>query len=269
MRRCIEINDPDDPRIATYRNIRERDLVGRQELFVAEGKVVLNVLLGARRFQTESVLVSENRLAGMRQTLQHLPPGTPLYIASRSVMDRIVGFPIHRGILGIGRRREPESLADLLASAPRQSNIIILSGIANHDNVGSIFRNAAALGADAVILDGLCCDPLYRKAIRVSVGAVLKVPFVRSGTVQEIMARVSNAGYRMLAFTPGAARDLVDLRPHDRNALVFGSEGHGLSPNLIEAMEAVRIAMAPGFDSLNVAAASAIALHHLRHPAME
>jgi tRNA G18 (ribose-2'-O)-methylase SpoU len=259
----IRINDPDDPRIASYRNIREKDLSGREGLFVAEGKVVLNVLFAARRFATESVLLLENRVTGMRETLAAMPEGTPVYVASQAVIDRIAGFHLHRGVLAIGRRRAGESLSGLLATLPDKALVVALVGISNHDNVGAIFRNAAAFGADAVVLDETSCDPLYRKAIRVSVGAALKVPFVRGGSADEMMATLEGAEFPVCALSPAGKTDIADLAPAARTALVLGSEGEGLPAGLLSKLRTVRIGMAPGFDSLNVAAASAVALHHL------
>ena len=173
----VRIDDPADPRVAPYLAIRERDLAGRHGRFIAEGKVVLNVLFSARRFEAESLLVLENRLAGLAETLNHAPQAMPVYVASSTVMDAIAGFHIHRGVLAVGRKREPDRASTILDALPEQALVVVLVGISNHDNMGAIFRNAAAFGADAVLLDTTSCDPLYRKAIRVSVGAALKVPF--------------------------------------------------------------------------------------------
>jgi tRNA G18 (ribose-2'-O)-methylase SpoU len=259
----IRIDDPDDPRIASYRNIREKDLSGREGLFIAEGKVVLNVLFGARRFAVESVLLLENRVAGMQETLATIPEGTPVYVASQTVIDWIAGFHLHRGVLALGRRRVSESLSGLLATLPEKALVVALVGISNHDNVGAIFRNAAAFGADAVILDETSCDPLYRKAIRVSVGAALKVPFVQSCDADAMVTALDGAGFSVLALSPAGKAEIADLAPAARTALVLGSEGEGLPAGLLSKLGTVRIGMAPGFDSLNVAAASAVALHHL------
>ncbi len=258
----IRIDDPEDPRIAAYRDIRERDLVGRQGLFVAEGKVVLNVLFSARRFETESVLLLENRLAGMAGTLALAPEGTPLYVANANVLDRIAGFHMHRGVLAIGRRRKPPAIDALLDQVPADALVLALIGIANHDNMGAIFRNAAAFGADAVLIDPTCCDPLYRKAIRVSVGAVLKVPFATAADLQNLMQTLAARDFTAIALSPAGAREIGEYRTSGRVALFLGAEGPGLPHGVLAALETVRISMAEGFDSLNVAAASAIALHH-------
>src|SRR5690606_21812998 len=173
-RTLIRIDDREDPRIAAYRDIRERDLVGRSGRFVAEGKVVLNVLFSTARFSAESVLLRENRVPGLAALVARIPPEVPVYVASGAVMDAIAGFPMHRGVLAIGLRGAEEDASTLLARLPERALVVGLAGISDHDNMGAIFRNAAAFGADAVLMDETSCDPLYRKAIRVSVGAALK-----------------------------------------------------------------------------------------------
>ena len=259
----IRIDTPDDGRIAAYRDIRERDLVGRQGRFIAEGTVVLDVLLGAARFEAESALVLENRLEGIGPTLAKGPRNLPVYVASRAVMDAIAGFPIHRGVLAVGLRRMEDDLQSFVSSLPQRATILVAVGIANHDNMGAIFRNAAAFGADAVIIDTESCDPLYRKSIRVSVGAALKVPYVGGGAVEDIVATLGREGFRQLALSPSGTTSVRDVTRSDRTALYLGTEGEGLPLPLLSTLETVRIPMAAGFDSLNVAVASAIALHEL------
>lgn len=261
---AIRIDDPADPRIAAYRDVRERDLVGRQGLFIAEGKVVLNVLFSAGRFEPLSVLVLENRLAGLAETLEVAPAEMPVYVASRAVMDAIAGYPVHRGILGLGRRRVIEAPEALLANLPPRALVLVLVGISNHDNVGAIFRNAAGLGADAMFLGASCCDPLYRKAIRVSVGAVLKTPYAVFESLDRFVGALAAHDFEAMALSPSGREDIAGVTRPDRLALFLGTEGEGLPAALMARMRTVRIAMAPGFDSLNVAATSAIALHHLR-----
>lgn len=263
----IRIDDPADPRVAAYMDIRERDLAGRQGRFVAEGKVVLNVLFSARRFEVESVLLLENRLAGMADTLRLAPAGLPVYVASNEVLDRIAGFHMHRGVLAIGRKRSAESVETVLAALPRQTLVVVLVGISNHDNMGSIFRNAAAFGADAVLLDETCCDPLYRKAIRVSVGAALKVPFATPSGAPTLVETLAAHGFDQFALSPKGAIDCREVARPERLALYFGTEGDGLPDALLARLKTVRISMAEGFDSLNVAAASAITLHQFSHRA--
>jgi tRNA G18 (ribose-2'-O)-methylase SpoU len=260
----IRIDDPADPRIAPYVAIRERDLAGRQGRFIAEGKVVLSVLFAAGRFPVESVLVLEKRLAGLADTLRNAPASMPVYVASQAVMDAIAGFHIHRGILAIGRKRADDTPAEIVTSLPRQALVVVLVGLSNHDNVGAIFRNAAAFGADAVLLDQTCCDPLYRKAIRVSVGAALKVPFAVAPDSTSIVGLLGDAGFRQIALSPAGITDLRDAPQPERVALYFGTEGEGLPEALMSRLDTVRIGMSAGFDSLNVAAASAVVLHHFQ-----
>ena len=260
---AIAVDDPSDPRIGAYRDIRERDLVGREGLFVAEGEVVIRILISRSIHPPVSLLVAEKRVAGLAETLGPLPPDVPLYSASQSVMDAIAGFPVHRGILALGRRAPQRQAAALLAGLPAKTLVVVLFAIANHDNMGGIFRNAAAFGADAVILDSDCCDPLYRKAIRVSVGVALTVPFARLARGEDAVALLRSHGFATLALTPRGATPLHALQPRDRVAVLLGAEGPGLPDSILRQAETVAIPMAGEMDSLNVATASGIVLHHL------
>jgi len=236
--------------------------VGRQGLFVAEGEVVVRVLARGTRHEMLSLLVAEKRVAALADLIAALPEGVPAFAASQAVMDAMVGFHIHRGILALGRPRATPSAEALLAEAGERALVLLLVGLANHDNVGGVFRNAAAFGADAVILDAECCDPLYRKAIRVSVGATLVTPFTRLASDADPLAALSAAGFQPIALTPHGDTPL-SLAPRPKKAaLVLGPEGPGLDAALMARCRAVRIEMAPGLDSLNVATASGIALHH-------
>lgn len=260
----VGIDDPDDPRLAPYRQVRERDLVGRQGLFVAEGEVVLRKLVRSPRHRLDSALIAEKRIKGLAPLLARLDPETPVYAASQAVMDQVTGFPIHRGVLGVGRRAPEPDAATLLAALQPPSLVVGLCAIANHDNMGGIFRNAAAFGAGAVLLDSDCCDPLYRKAIRVSVGAALDVPFARLAPGLDMVGSLEAAGFAVLALATDGAETLSDLEPLARAAVLLGAEGPGLPAALLARARTVRIPMAAGFDSLNVAVASGIVLHHLR-----
>lgn len=258
----IFIDDPADPRLADYREVRERDLAGRDG-FMAEGQVVLEKLIRGGRHPVRSVLVAEKRLAGLSGLLAGLPQSAPVYAASQAAMDAVVGFPIHRGILAVGERR-PLDVDALLAGLPQEALIVGLVGIANHDNMGGLFRNAAAFGADAVLLDDSCCDPLYRKAIRVSVGAALTTPFAMAGSADALSERLAGAGFTVVALSPQGCVALADFEPVARTAALFGAEGPGLPQAVLDRARSVRIPMAGGFDSLNVATSSGIVLHHLR-----
>jgi tRNA G18 (ribose-2'-O)-methylase SpoU len=256
------VADPDDPRLEPYRSVRERDLVGRSGLFIAEGRVVLEKLIASGRHPVRSVLVAEKRLESLSEVLAGLPPEVPVYAAGQAVMDQVAGFPIHRGILAVGERAEPSARA-LLAGLPQTALVVALSAIANHDNMGGIFRNAAAFGADAVLLDADCCDPLYRKAIRVAGGAALTVPFAKLPPGADLVATLQDAGLEVLALSPRGEVELDEVAPAARTALLLGAEGPGLAEAALARTCTVRIAMAGGFDSLNVATASGVALHRI------
>ena len=264
MTDIIAIDDPDDPRIAPYRDVRERDLVGRKGLFVAEGEVVLNVLFGGRALHRPlSLLIAEKRVSRLAGLLAKVPEGVPVYAAAQPIIDAITGFHIHRGILAIGKRAPMPSPQALLSGLGSRALVVVLSAIANHDNMGGICRNAAAFGADAVLLDSDCCDPFYRKAIRVSVGAALTLPFARIATAEAALDLLSAHGFQTLALSPAGEVALADVRRAERVAALFGAEGPGLKQAVIDRATSVRIAMAGGMDSLNVATASGIVLHHL------
>jgi tRNA G18 (ribose-2'-O)-methylase SpoU len=263
MVEILRIDDPEDPRIAGFRDVRERDLVGRQGRFVAEGAVVLTVLVASARHRTEAVLLDERRLEGLGETLAQLPVETPVFVAGRAVIDAIAGFPLHRGILALGRRAAPVAAEALVAGLPPRAVVVVACGIANHDNMGGIFRNAAAFGADAVLLDAECCDPFYRKAIRVSVGHVLSVPQARLERGADPVELLVRHGFEVLSLSPSAGERLIDIVPPARAAVVLGTEGPGLPEAILARSRPVSIAMAPGVDSLNVAVTSGIVLHHL------
>lgn len=263
MPTIVTIEDPEDDRIQAYREVRERDLVGRQDMFVAEGKVVLEKLVASPLYRPLSLLISAKRLPSLQPLLARLPQDVPVFAAAQPVIDAIAGFPLHRGILAIGRRTERPTAEALLAELAGPAKVLVLSGIANHDNMGGIFRNAAAFGVNAILLDADCCDPLYRKAIRVSVGAVLLVPFARVDRGEDPIALLRRHGFASVALSPAGSMPLTDLEPAPRSAVLLGAEGPGLSPALIGGTQSVRIEMAAGFDSLNVATTSGIVLHHL------
>ncbi|MEJ0012117.1 MAG: RNA methyltransferase [Bauldia sp.] len=260
MPALIPIDDPLDSRIAAYRDIRERDLVGRDGLFVAEGEVVVRVLLTRSLYRPVSLLISEKRIATLADIV---PPDLPVFVAAQPILDAIAGFHLHRGILALGRANPAVAAASLLASLPPRATVVVLFAIANHDNMGGIFRNAAAFGADAVILDAACCDPLYRKAIRVSVGAALTVPFARLASGDDAIALLRSQNFTPLALSPRGATALSELRPPPRVAALFGTEGPGLPDEIMARAETVRIEMPGAMDSLNVATASGIVLHRL------
>ncbi len=253
------VSDPDDPALEPYARVRERDLAGREGLFVAEGATVVRVLARSR-FRVRSLLLEERRVEAMKGVVDALAPSVPVFVAPQRVMDRVVGFEIHRGVLALGER------AELAASSVLGNRLAVgLVGLSNHDNVGSIFRSAAAFGADCVLLDRTTCDPLYRKALRVSVGGSLVVPFARVASPLDVVEAFQAAGYETLALTPRGEQRLTDLdRCSTPRAIVFGAEGAGLPDNVLRASaRRVRIDATNLLDSLNVAVATGIALYEL------
>jgi tRNA G18 (ribose-2'-O)-methylase SpoU len=258
----MRVDDAADRALDPYLRIRERDLVGRDGLFVAEGEVVVRVLAFESPYTIRSLLLEQRRVEAMRDVVEHVPADVPAYVVPQKVMDAVVGFHIHRGVLAIGDRGDalhPEAL--LLGSGA--GVIVGLVGLANHDNVGGIFRNAAAFGARGVLVDAGTCDPLYRKAVRVSVGGALVVPFARCESENVMLDVIERAGYEAIALTPRGEISIDELPRVDKRALLLGTEGDGLPDHVLRRACSVRIDMAKGkkIDSLNVAVASGIALH--------
>ena len=259
----FHVTSSDDPRVSPYTSIRERDLTsGHGGRFIVEGKVTLQTLLTRSRFAIESLFLCETRLGPLENLLARLPREIPIYVAPQDVMDAVAGFPIHRGVLACGLKGLPLTHPCIFDQTP--SPLLMLAGLSNHDNVGACFRNAAAFGAGGVLLDAQSCDPLYRKAIRVSSGASLWLPFLHGGTDADMVRAAQDAGYTIWALTPRKdATALCDMKIPDKLALLLGAEGPGLSDEIIAQATPVRIPMAEGFDSVNVATAGAIALAHI------
>ncbi|MDG1825898.1 MAG: RNA methyltransferase [Henriciella sp.] len=258
MSKTVSITNSKDPRIAPYTAIRERDLTGGTDgRFIVEGKVTLGILLQRSRFEVHSLFLCETRLEPLADLLKSVPNHVPIYTAPQGLMDEIAGFPIHRGVLACAKKGDSLNLSSLIG--PKR--LLILNQISNHDNVGAAFRNAAAFGAGGVILDAGSCDPLYRKAIRVSSGSSLWLPYHHGGTGSEHIKALKDAGYAVWAMTPrDSAIPLHDMPIPEKVAILLGAEGTGLPDRLIEQADAVRIPMSTGFDSVNVATAGAIAL---------
>jgi tRNA G18 (ribose-2'-O)-methylase SpoU len=261
----IPIDDPEDPRVAVYRHVRERDLVGRQGGFIAEGEVVLRVLAaGGGPHRAASLLLDGKRVGKLSPLIARLPDETPVYVAGQAVLDAIAGFHLHRGILAHGLRAPGPGAAAMLGALGEPALVLALHGVANHDNMGGLFRNAAAFGADAVLLDATSCDPLYRKAIRVSVGAALQVPFARAAPGEDLLETLEAAGFGVMTLSPGGTEPLAGLAAPPRAALLLGAEGPGLPPEVLARTRTFAIPMAAGWDSLNVSSAAAVALYELR-----
>lgn len=260
------ITDPDDPRVAIYRDIRDRDLHRRADLFMAEGRFIVAMALTQSRFAPHSVLLTEAARDSLADTLATLPDAVPLYLASQGVLDAITGFHIHRGCLAAIHRTTPPDPHQLINAARSPAEcIVVLEDTANHDNVGAVFRSAAAFGAGAVLLTEKSCDPLYRKAVRVSMGGVLRVPFAFIGSAALTARSLTAAGFTTIALSPASeAIDIAAAPPASRVALFLGAEGPGLRADTLAACDLrVRIPATDLVDSLNLAVAAGIALHQL------
>lgn len=259
-----QITDPDDDRIADYRALTDVELRTRWEpphgLFIAEGELVLRRALRAG-YPARSYLVDAKRV----DQLADLDTGdTPVYAATPDVLQRATGFHVHRGVLASFRRKPLPTAAEVLATARR---VVILEDVNNHTNLGAIFRGAAALGIEAVLLSPTCADPLYRRSVRVSMGEVFAVPYAKFERWPEGLDQVREAGFTVLAMTP--APDAVPIQRltaahRERAALLLGAEGPGLTAAAQAASDVrVVIPMRRGVDSLNVAAAAAVAFWEL------
>jgi tRNA G18 (ribose-2'-O)-methylase SpoU len=253
-----------DPRVADYRGLRDGELLRQRGLFIVEGRSNLRRLVRESPHRPRSLFLSEPASEALRDLLGELASDIPVFVASRAVLSDIAGFDIHRGCLAACERPAPVPPASLLAAPDTESLVVVLEGLANPDNVGVVFRNAQAFGADAVFLSPHCCDPFYRKAIRVSMGAALCVPSARLSAWPEALAVLRAAGYCVVALHPGDGCQPFDAatRLPRRVALMLGSEAVGLSSDALAAADRrLRIGMRAGFDSVNVATASGIALH--------
>ncbi|WP_020522097.1 TrmH family RNA methyltransferase [Catelliglobosispora koreensis] len=256
------ITDPSDERIADYRALTDVELRTRWEpphgLFIAEGELVLRRALRAG-YQPRSFLIEEKRAAQIADLDQ-----APTYAASPQVLEAITGFHVHRGVLASFHRLALPTISEVLMSARR---VVILEDINNHTNIGAIFRVVAGLGVDAVLLSPTCADPLYRRSVRVSMGEVFAIPYATFPSWPSGLQLVRDAGYQILAMTPDeAAVSLQSLSDSQRlrPALLMGAEGPGLSQEALNASDVrVRIPMRRGVDSLNVAAATAVACWEL------
>jgi tRNA G18 (ribose-2'-O)-methylase SpoU len=257
------IDNEADPRISAYRTVGDHAALERDGLFVAEGRLVVERLLEDGRFALHSVLVTPPAADALRGILERRP-GVDVFVCEPAVVQRITGFDFHRGCLALAHRpRQLTSLTDVSCA----TRVLALEGVGNPDNVGGLFRTAFALGAGAVILDRATADPLYRKAIRTSMAATLRLPFLRVDPWLDGLASLRASGFRIVALTPDPdALALTDYAPRTDEGLVLvvGSEGAGMRrESLALADVKVRISIDPRADSLNVVTAAAIALHAL------
>src|SRR5580693_10500081 len=269
----IEVTDPADPRLADYVSLTDADLrislEARHGLFLAEGDKVIRRALAAG-YPVRSMLLTAAGLARLAALAGDV--AAPVYLVSDEVARRLTGYRVHRGALAAVARPPLPEVTEVLATARR---VVVLEDLVDHGNVGAVFRCAAAFGADAVILSPRCADPLYRRAVKVSMGAVFAIPYARMTDWYGGLAQLREAGFRLLALTPDQSAAPIGTvlgpgsRAEQRVALLLGTEGDGLSSRwLHEADLGVCIPMAPharaaGVDSLNVVAAAAIACHAL------
>jgi tRNA G18 (ribose-2'-O)-methylase SpoU len=264
------IDGPDDPRIAEYRDLPDPQAVRSRGLFVAEGRLVVRRVIESERWRLRSVLVNEAACRTLRDAFGRLLACVTIFLARTADFRSITGFNIHRGCLALVERPLPASAPELVAGG---GTIVVLEDVTNADNVGGVFRNAAALGASGVLLSPACCDPLYRKAVRTSMGAVLSVPFAGASPWPGVLSRLSAAGFTIVALTPHEQSETLDhfaaRRPASKLALLIGGEGTGLTPAAEAAADvSVRIPMRRGVDSLNLAVAAGIALYALSRSAV-
>ena len=266
----IEVTAAGDDRLADYVRLRDVNLRKHLEtergLFIAEGEKVIRRAVEAGH-RPRSFLLAERWLDSLSDLLeQHRD--LPVYLVTEQLAEEITGFHVHRGALASLHRQEPQPVDELLGSLPGRSRIAILEGLVDHANVGSAFRNAAALGVGAVLVTPTCADPLYRRAIKTSMGNVFNVPWTRTGPMPETLDLLGAYGYTTVALT--LATDAISLddlvaREVPAAALIFGTEGAGVDPRTAgQADLRVRIPMEPGVDSLNVAAATAVTFYATR-----
>ena len=264
-----------DPRLELYRGVRDPELARSHGVFVAEGRLVVRRVLedwlGRRSAQREggyrvrSLLLNAAASRDLEPLLTGIEPSVPIFVCETADFERITGVNMHRGCVALVERPPLKSVDEVIVGARR---LIVVDGVANADNVGGLFRNAAAFSVDAVLLSPDTCDPLYRKAIRTSMAAVLRVPFARCGQWPADLERIRNAGFTLVALTPDETAEPLDAFASRtaglRLALALGAEGDGLSPALLYAADVfVRIPISSAVDSLNVAVAAGIALQRL------
>jgi len=279
----VEVDDPADPRLAAYRDLndpaRRRRVEADASIFVVEGRLAVERLL-ASGYAVRSLLVDDHQVSSGGSLVGAVRAGgAPVFVGTRDVVAATVGFALHRGVVAVADRPAPVDAGALLARVVHGAGdpplVAVLEGLNDHENVGALFRNAAAFGVSGVLLDPTCADPLYRRSVRVSMGHVLHVPFARLAPWPAGLDRVRAAGFVVAALAPhpapgaGPLLSLAGLRDRRTEggagvALLLGAEGPGLSEEALAAADAVvAIPMADGVDSLNVATAAAVALHAL------
>lgn len=258
----IRIEGPNDPRIAAYHDLADADLLRNRGLFVAEGRLIVQRVIEDRRCSVRSLLMTETNYRALSSALASLSSDVPTFVCETPDFLGITGFNLHRGCLALVERPAPIAPCEILRAA---RTMVVLEGVTNADNVGGVFRNVAAFGADGVMLSPTCCDPLYRKAIRTSMGATVRIPFARIDDWPAGLADVRATGFTLVALSPRRPSITLDefsrsVRPA-RVAWLIGTEGAGLTEAAAAAADlSVRIPISEAVDSLNLAVASGIAL---------
>lgn len=268
--RRIRIADGGDPRLDDFRIVSDPALMRGRGLFAAEGRLAVERLL-ASRFRARALLALDGALDALERAAAAGGDGRPLdaYVADAALLRGVTGFRFHRGCLALGERPAPEDDGGGPPPAAPGRPLVVLDGVSDPDNVGSIFRNAAAFGAAGVVLSPACADPLYRKAVRTSMGTTLTLPFRVAGDWPGVLTRLRESGTLVAALTPrepAAGVEAFARRAAAAGAaLLLGNEGDGVSRAALDlCAERVRIDLDPAVDSLNVATAAAIALHRIR-----
>jgi tRNA G18 (ribose-2'-O)-methylase SpoU len=259
----VSVDSLDAPGLDDYRELAHPDRLADRARFVAEGRLVVERLIRLGSYRLHSLLLTDAAAAAMAPVLADVPAGVPIYVAGHAVMNGVVGFNIHRGCLALAER--PPIAALTSADLERADRVLVLEGVNNPDNVGGLFRAGAALGASLVLLGPDCGDPLYRKAIRTSMGATLSLPYRMTGSWPAALTELRRAGLSVVACTPSLdAPSLYEVALPARAAVLVGAEGPGLSADALALADLrVRIPMHGGMDSLNVTTAAAIVLSAL------
>ncbi|WJY67578.1 TrmH family RNA methyltransferase [Corynebacterium auris] len=265
MTRRTTITDPADPRLDDIRDLKHSDT--KKDLVFAEGPLVCGRLVESR-FPVRSVIGFGGRLDSFLADFgAQLPPGVPVYEVTRELLGSVAGYDMHRGLLAVGERPAPLSVAEVIEGA---RTVVVLEGVGDHENIGSIFRNAAGMGVDGVLFGAATADPLYRRSVRVSMGHALRTPFAHldgtSTTWQRSLEQLRDEGWWLVSLTPadGAVhiKDALAGRENDKVALLVGAEGPGLTEHAMRATDVrAKIPMAEGTDSLNVATSAAVAFY--------
>lgn len=254
---------PGDPRLEPFRHVGDHGWLRERQLFVAEGRLVVRRLVESGRFEVAAVLVTAPALAALEPALA--AADADVLVCDEPTLAAITGFRFHQGCLALARRPSPVPPGTLYGA----STLLALEGVGNPDNIGGLFRTAAAFGAGGLLLDGRCGDPFYRKAIRTSMGAVLRVPFARLADWPAGLEPFRAHGFSLVALTPDPAAAAISgfaasLAAGARLILLVGAEGEGLSPEVLSRADArVRIPIDPAVDSLNVTVAAGVALERL------